>query len=212
MKELLNKTITPNLNMPMKKKIINTILMFLMGIVLGIFAKFLDNLSIDSNVWWQNLIGILDLRNVFSLFGIWIFIAIAISVYSATPRRASLNVFLFFIGMTTSYHLYTIYFSGFNPKNYMLIWYGITLLSPFLAYICWYAKGTGKISFFINVIITTTMLLSSFSLGFWYFDLNSFIDLLIFAGTIIILYTNIKKTGYSLLFSIVLAFIIRTIL
>lgn len=212
MKELLNKIRTPNPNVSTKNKIINTLLIFLMGIVLGVFAKFLDNLSINSDIWWQNIIGILDLRNVFSLFGIWIFIAITISVYSETSQRAGLNVFLFFIGMATSYHLYTICFSGFNPKNYMLIWYGITLLSPLLAYICWYAKGTGKISFLINILILTTMLLSSFSLGFWYFDLNSFIDLLLFIGTIIILYTNTKKTGYSLLFSIILAFIIRTIL
>ena len=56
--------------MRMKNKIINTFLIFLFGVILGIFSKWLDNLSIDDSVWWQHILGILNLRNVFSLFGI----------------------------------------------------------------------------------------------------------------------------------------------
>ena len=33
----------------------------------------MPNLSINDAIWWQYIIGIMDLRNVFSLFGIWIF-------------------------------------------------------------------------------------------------------------------------------------------
>lgn len=80
--EYLNKIRCPNKDIKMKKKIINTVLIFLLGICLGIFSKWLDNLSIDNSVWWQNIIDLLDLRNVFSLFGIWIFIAVTISIYS----------------------------------------------------------------------------------------------------------------------------------
>lgn len=56
----------------MKNKIINTFLIFLFGVILGVFSKWLDNLSIDDSVWWQHILGILDLRNVFTLFGIWL--------------------------------------------------------------------------------------------------------------------------------------------
>lgn len=194
-----------------KIKVINTILIFILGIALGIFSKWLDNLSIDNTIWWQNIIDILDLRNVFSLFGIWIFIAVTISVFSSTPKRASLNVLLFFIGMTVSYHIYTILFSGFNPFNYMMIWYSITLISPLLAFICWFAKGKGKLSFIISTLILTAMALSSFSIGVWYFDINSIIDLLLFVGTILVLYKNSKRTIYSIFFSLILSFIIRMI-
>lgn len=212
MKNALNKIRVPNKSLTTKNKIISTFLIFLLGVVLGIFSKWLDNLSINDSIWWQHILGILDLENVFSMFGIWIFIAVTISVYSKTPLRASINVLLFFIGMTISYHLYTIIFSGFNPMRYMLIWYGITLISPLLAYICWYSKGTNKISMLISSMILCAMFLSSFNIGFWYFDLKSIIDLLIFIGTICVLYVSPKNTIYSLVISIILAFIISGVL
>lgn len=206
MKEFLNKIRTPDKNTKIKSKIINTLLIFLLGIILGIFSKWLDNLGINDEIWWQHIIGILDLGNVFSLFGIWIFIATAISVFSKTPLRASLNVFLFFLGMTVSYHLYTIYFSGFNLKSYMIIWYVITLITPILAFICWYAKGNGKISLIICSGILAVMLMSSFSIGMWYFYFKSIIDTILFIGTMGILYTNPKKSVCSLLGSLIIAF------
>ena len=201
-----------NKSIKMQNKIINTFLIFLFGMILGIFSKWLDNLSIDDSVGWQHILGMLDLRNVFSLFGIWLFIALTISVFSKTPRRASINVLCFFLGMTVSYHLYTILFCGFNPMRYMMIWYGFTLISPLLAYVCWYAKGKNKISMIISSLILSVMFISSFHIGIWYFDLKSIIDLLIFIGTVIVLYVNPKNTIYSLVISIILAFMIRVVL
>lgn len=192
MKEKLNKVRLPNKSIKTKNKILSTFLIFLFGVILGIFSKWLDNLSINDSVWWQHILGILNLSNIFSMFGIWIFIAITISVFSKTPLRASINVLLFFIGMTVSYHLYTILFSGFNPMRYMLIWYSITLISPLLAYICWYAKGKSKISMLISSLILCVMFVSSFSIGMRYFDFKSIVDLLIFIGTIAVLYVNQK--------------------
>lgn len=207
MKRIFDKIRTPDKTINISKKIINTCLIFLLGIILGIFSKWLDNMAIDNAIWWQNILGILDLRNVFSEFGIWFFIAITISVFSKTPLRASLNVFLFFVGMTTSYHLYTIYFSGFNPMRYMMIWYGITAITPILAFICWYAKGNNKISIMISSVILAAMLIESFSVGLWYFYFKSVIDTLLFLGTMIVLYIKPKNSFYSLLFAIILTLI-----
>ncbi len=211
MKEFLEKIRVPDNNLKLNKKIINTSLMLLLGIALGVFSKWLDNLSIDDIIWWQHILGILDLNNVFSLFGIWILIATTISVFSKTPLRASLNVFLFFVGMTVSYHLYTICFSGFNPKSYMMIWYGITIITPLLAFICWYAKGKEKISIIISGIILAVMLISSFSIGMWYFYFKSIIDTILFIGTILVLYVSSKNSGYSLLIALILSFAFRTL-
>ncbi len=212
MEKDFRKIIIPDKSLKMKNKIINTFLIFLLGVILGIFSKWLDNLSIDDSVWWQRILGVLDLHNVFSLVGIWLFIAITISVFSKTSRRASINVLWFFLGMTVSYHLYTILFCGFNPMKYMIIWYGFTLISPLFAYVCWYAKGKNKVSMIISSLILSVMFISSFHIGIWYFDLKSIIDLLIFIGTVIVLYVNPKNTIYSLVISIILAFMIRVVL
>lgn len=207
MKDFFNKIRTPDKTIKTSKKIINTILIFLLGIILGVFSKWLDNMAIDNTIWWQHILGILDLRNVFSYVGIWIFLAITISVFSKTPLRAGLNVFLFFVGMTVSYHLYTIVFSGFNPKNYMMIWYGITAITPILAFICWYAKGNNKISIIISSVILAVMLNKSFSVGILYFSFKSIIDTSLFLGTASVLYVKPKNSMYSVLFAIILTLI-----
>ena len=211
MLNVLNQIRMPNKSLQMKYRIRNTLLIFLLGVILGIFSKWLDNLSINDAIWWQYIIGIMDLRNVFSLFGIWIFIAVTISVFSKTPLRASINVFVFFVGMSVSYHLYTIYFSGFNPMSYMMIWYTITLLTPLFAYVCWYAKSEHIISMIISGFILCVMFIVSFSIGMWYFDMKSLIDFILFIATVIVLHVRSQNTFYSLIIGLVLAFVIRCI-
>ena len=204
----LEKVRTSNDNLTTFNKIRNSMMIFLFGIALGVFSKWLDNLSLNDSIWWQHILGIIDLGNVLSSLGVWILIAICISIYSNSPLRASINVFIFFLGMCVSYHIYTIVFAGFNHMNYMLIWYGITLISPFMAFVCWYAKGNGIIAFIIKVSIITVMILCSFAIGMWYFDFISVINTILFITTLVVLYDTPNKSIYSLICSIVMAYLI----
>ena len=110
--------------------------------------------------------------------------------------------------MCASYHMYTILFSGFNPSEYMKIWYGLTIISPLLAYIIWYSKSESRISIIINSVIMLIMITVCFSVGMFYFDIKSILDTLVFIGTVLVLYKR-PTIFISIFIGLVLSFFIR---
>lgn len=173
------------------KKIIFSVSVMCLGIILGAVSKYFDNTASNE---LPNLISILDLRNFFSRFAVWVLLAVCISVYSKTPVRSAINVFVFFGGMISSYYLYSNYISGFFPRSYALIWVGFTILSPVLAYICWYAKGQGKIAILLSAGIVAILFNMTFSYGLFYINIISPLEFIVFLITIVILRRNLKET------------------
>lgn len=181
MHHFLNRIRPVENRISIKIQIGSTAGVLIFGIILGILSKYLDCTASNRLPF---ILRYLDISNFLGRFPIWIFLAICISVYSVSPSRAAVNVLAFFTGMVTSYYLYSKFIAGFFPKSYAMIWVGFTALSPLLAFICWYAKGSGKISLTISAGMIAVLFNMTFLYGWIYFDVRSPLELLVFLGVV----------------------------
>ena len=194
------------------RKIINTIAAFFLGIALGIFSKFLDFRQAQLPGVLMAIDGALDIHNFLGRFAIWALIALCISVYSNSAIRASVNVFVFFLGMVTSYYLYSNYVAGFFPRSYAMIWFGFTMISPFLAFICWYAKGKSKLAWMLSALILAVLFNMTFVYGWGYFEARSILELEVFMiGVAVLRRDTLKGSVLMGSVSIILACLLNTV-
>lgn len=189
------------------QKIINTIAVLFLGIALGTFSKFLDFRQAELPSVLMAVDGALDVHNFLGRFAIWLLIALCISIYSNSSIRASINVFVFFVGMVTSYYLYSRFVAGFFPRSYAMIWAAFTVISPILAFICWYARGKSKLAFMLSAIILAVLFNTAFVYGISYFEMRSILELITFICAVVVLRRKtIKDTMIMLVLSIGIAF------
>ena len=194
------------------RKIINTIAAFFLGIALGIFSKFLDFRQAQLPGVLMAIDGALDIHNFLGRFAIWALIALCISVYSNSAIRASVNVFVFFLGMVTSYYLYSNYVAGFFSRSYAMIWFGFTIISPFLAFICWYAKGKSKLAWMLSALILAVLFNMTFVYGWGYFEARSILELAVFMiGVAVLRRDTLKGSVLMGSVSIILACLLNTV-
>ena len=194
------------------RKIIYTIAVFFLGIALGTFSKFLDFRQAQLPGVLMAIDGALDIHNFLGRFAIWALIALCISVYSNSAIRASVNVFVFFLGMVTSYYLYSNYVAGFFPRSYAMIWFGFTIISPFLAFICWYAKGKSKLAWMLSALILAVLFNMTFVYGWGYFEARSILELAVFMiGVAVLRRDTLKGSVLMGSVSIILACLLNTV-
>lgn len=206
MLQFFNNIRTPSKKTSLPKQISNTLLILLLGLSLGLFSKILD--CIPSNDL-PYLLQVIDLTNFLGRMAIYILLAVAISIYSNTPVRAGIHVFIFFSGMLISYYTYTKYVAGFFPKSYIMIWVAFTLASPFLAYVCWFSKGKGIISLLLSSTIVGILFTQAFFLGLYDFYIIHSQEVIVWIISIILLYKSPKQLLQMLGFSLIIAFLWR---
>ena len=185
-------------------------MILLLGIALGALSKFLD--STASNVL-PPILEYLDVRNFLGRLAIWMLLGLCIAVYSPSPIRAAVNVFTFFFGMVAGYYAYSKWIAGFFPQSYVLVWVGFTVVSPLLAWICWYAKGKEKISLGISSVIIAVLFNASFVYGWLYFNMRSILELItFFCGVIILRRSSVKETMLMIVIGIAAALLLRLVI
>lgn len=191
---------------PEKAWIARSLLILLLGIALGAFSKFLDCTPSNESL---RILDYLDVRNFLGRFAFWVFMGLWIAVSSGSARRAAVDVFLFFLGMVSSYYLYSKYVGGFFPRSYAMVWFGFTAVSPLLALPCWYAGGKGKVSFVLSVALLAAIFQWCF-VGWWFHvEPRSLLELLTFLGAIWVLRRPSLKesalmTGLGVILGVVL--------
>ena len=206
MKKFLNDIRSAENPIPLNKQIINTVCILFIGIILGTFSKFLDTMPTNELPF---IFGFLDISNFLGRFAIWLLIALCISIYSNSSIRASINVFVFFVGMVTSYYLYSRFVAGFFPRSYAMIWAAFTVISPILAFICWYARGKSKLAFMLSAIILAVLFNTTFVYGDSYFEMRSILELIIFICAVVFLKRKtIKDTMIMFVLSVGIAFVL----
>ena len=213
MKKFLNDIRSAENPISGNRKIINTIAILLLGIALGTFSKFLDFRQAELPSVLMAIDGALDVHNFLGRFAIWVLIALCISIYSNSAIRASVNVFVFFAGMVVSYYLYSNYVAGFFPRSYAMIWVGFTMISPFLAFFCWYAKGKSRPAFVLSVLILAVLSNMTFVYGWGYFKARSVLELIVFIiGLTVLRRDTLKSSVLMGTISIVLALLLDMVI
>ena len=210
MLDFLNNIRRAEKKISLTRQAINTAAAALLGIVLGTLSKFLDTVPVNN---LPALLQYLDVTNFLGRFAIWVFIAVCISIYSSSSVRAAINVFLFFAGMVLSYYLYSSFIAGFFPKSYAMIWVGFTVVSPLLAFICWYAKGQGRISLILSAGIIAVLFNMSFVYGIGYFNSLSLLEALTFlCGCVVMKRQSVADTAIMIAIGVALAFVLDIVI
>ena len=120
------------LNKITKKNVIPILSVTVVGVLLGLFSAYIDNRHIHINFF----LGQINVNAILSNFGIWILIAL-------------------FISLKSEIHV--------NVNSYMLIWYTITAISPFLAVLCHKIKQDNILAVLLSAGVISVMLLQIMS-------------------------------------------------
>jgi len=185
------------------------IMPFIIGIVLGIIAKFTDGRDF--------LYYFPVFADVTGRFGIWVWAAALIAIRSKKPLLAAIRSFAFFIGMLLAYYSYTVLFLHFFPNSQMILWGVITMVTPFCGFLIWHIRKKSHYANFISslpfTVFFTEWYLTAFTCRDWVFstvrdELLFGIAYLCFIFSLLMVVPTNKKRLFSLLYGILTSIIL----
>lgn len=112
-------------------RLLHLLAMALAGGAVGVLAKWADFSSVQ-------LLG-----DVFSELPVWIVLGLLIARLSGSPGRAAACALVFFLAMIPAYYLAAEWMDGVWGMSYVYGWTMVACLSPFAAWLAWYAFGRG---------------------------------------------------------------------
>ena len=185
------------------------ILPFIIGIILGLIAKFTDGREF--------LYYFPVFADIMGRFGIWVWAAALIAVRSKKPLFAAIRSFGFFAGMLLAYYGYTVVFLNYFPKSQMFLWCIIAMVTPFCGFLIWHIH---KESHYANLIASlpftvffTEWYLTAFTVRDWAFrtardELLFGIAYLCFTFSLLKVIPTNKKRLFSLLYALLISIIL----
>lgn len=158
MSEILKRTRRPRRMRPAQFLLYGAIAL-IVGLVLGLTSKLLD-------VYTQNI------GNMFSGIAVWILICTFISVRSPAPLSAAFSVLMFCVGMLFTYYCTAEVIALVYNRTFVMGWTALSLFSPFMAYVVWYAGGHGVLAKAISCGVVFIMLAATHVLfGLRFYDI-----------------------------------------
>lgn len=108
----------------------HTVSMVLLGLAVGIFAKWVDFMA--------PTLGDVTVR-----LPLWVLVVLAIALLSSTPLRAAVNSLVFFLPLVGAYYVSAAWLGGAEGLTYLPGWAAAGCLAGAVALAAWYAFGQG---------------------------------------------------------------------
>lgn len=137
----------------MKKYILNSISLFIIGGILGVLSKYLDIYDYVQHYGFT-------FGEMFSELSIWILFGVLISIYSDTRKKAMINILPFCLGMLLTYYITAELTHSIYGWNFIKGWLCFSFCSPIMAYFTWMTKEKGILPKIISVGIIIVTLVS----------------------------------------------------
>ena len=144
----LDRFRTPLPAPPPGRRLLCLLLLLLAGAAAGLLGKWADFSSVQ-------LLG-----DVFSELPIWILLGLLIARLSGSPGRAAACALVFFLAMIPAYYLAAEWMDGVWGMSYVYGWTMVACLSPFAAWLAWYAFGRGWLPNVLSVLVVAAALLA----------------------------------------------------